>query len=139
MWLCCYPLLRLYSQSRLDIDCRLLDRLIFLPRSLNSLLQRPREFLHSRIAVVRVLLQGAKYNALNLFCDMRILRGEGFWLDGHLLINNLFLCAIKGWGAAEPFIDDDAERVLVAGTPGVLGEPLRSHIGYRSDDIFLLY
>ena len=62
----------------------------------------------------------------------RIMLAQKWRWVRHLLRDDLPGGACKGAHPTEPLVDDDAERVLVAGKDGLATNLLRSHVGQRA-------
>src|SRR6266516_5569644 len=71
--------------------------------------------LYAMEASLSLLCQGHHHYLLNVRWERGILLAERRWLSKQVLTGNLSKCPMKGTVPGQPFIDHNAEGILIAG------------------------
>src|SRR5215472_12691950 len=84
---------------------------------------------------LRLFAQSDFNNLLSLWRDKRIFFSQGREFGEPLLADNLVERTFVGAGAAEPFVDNDAKGILIAGHMGLTIDLLWGHVAGTASDI----
>src|SRR2546422_4865591 len=110
----------------------------FSVRRLCSLLQGDGKGLDAFETLLRVFVERLEHHSLDSRRDRRDCVAQRRGRSRGLLIEHLYGLTLKRRSAAEPLVDDDAKRILIARRAGLSLDLLRGHILRRAELILCL-